>query len=99
VVDASGEKLSDWLGRKPTTTLPVVGTTTSPPLSATSGGVCSAHCLPPLDSVNSSQNVFVGSSRWPIGNVAQVPLDAATEVVSGAPSEALAAVVEELALE
>jgi hypothetical protein len=69
VVSDTGEKRRSWEGRKPTASAPVVGTAaTSPPLSATPGGVCSVHAGLPDGRRKSSQKVLVGSSRCPIGS-------------------------------
>ena len=56
---------------------------TSPPLLATPGGVASSH----RDPVNASscQNVLRGSSRWPMGRVAQTVFPAGVELARGMP--------------
>ena len=67
---ATGENVRFADGKKPIVSGPADGhASTSPPLSATPFGVLSDH--PEVCSLrtNSSQNVFDGSSRWPMGNV------------------------------
>jgi len=83
LVTASGEKVSPWLGRNATVTEVGPSAATSPPLSATPGGVASSHWSLPAGRVNSSQNRF--SAAPPIATTAQaVP----AAVVMGVASEA-----------
>ena len=90
-VEMSGEKVSSWEGRTPTSSDWPAGARTSPPLVA----VAVAWTL--LDQVrkpsrrkNSCQNVLAGCARLPIGTVAQVPPPPSTEVARGVGREGAA---------
>ena len=81
---ARTEKVRSADGRNATVTGPPEDApTTSPPLSATPGGVASDHPDAPVGRTNSSQKVLAGSDRWPMGSTAMAPVDVAAAAVNG----------------
>src|SRR5207244_655679 len=83
VLVASGEKIRFWLGRKPTTSEAPSPAATSPPLSATPGGVTSDQRSLVTGRKKSCQNLSSASGP-PMTATAQVPCAVTSEVDSGA---------------
>src|SRR5271166_64567 len=90
---ASGEKWRRSLGSTPTSTAPSDAPATSPPLSATPGGVASDQWADPGAAWKSSQKVLLLSERSPIGRMTQESADVETELTTGVLASADPAVV------
>ena len=83
VLVASGEKTRFWLGRKPTVSEVPPPAATSPPLSATPGGVTSDQRLAPARRTKSCQKLLSEAADPPMTAIAQVPCAVTSEVLSG----------------
>src|SRR6185437_3116474 len=83
VLVASGEKTRFWLGRTPTTRAEPPPAATSPPLSATPGGVTSDQRPAPAGRAKSCQKPSAPSVPPPMTATAQAPWPVTSEVLSG----------------